>query len=93
MASMLVAMRHSAAVPGRRLVSLLGATDPETQAEAAFRGRHPAYAATDVIDRLRATEYRRFDEQGHTYLDYTGGSVYAESQLREHAELPSTRPP
>lgn len=45
------------------------------------------YAATRAIDDLRASEYRQFDEQGHTYLDYTGGGVYAESQLREHADL------
>jgi molybdenum cofactor sulfurtransferase len=56
-------------------------------AEAAFVERHPAYRATRCVDRLRATEYARFDAQSHTYLDYTGGGVYAESQLREHAEL------
>lgn len=39
------------------------------------------------LDRLRATEYRRLDESGQVYLDYTGGSLYAESQIRRHMEL------
>ncbi len=55
--------------------------------ESEFDERYPAYAATRHIDLLRDTEYRRFDEQQHTYLDYTGGSVYADSQLRGHMEL------
>ena len=54
----------------------------EARAEAAFRDGYPDYAATRIIDSLRASEYRRFDEQRHAYLDYTGGGVYAESQLR-----------
>jgi selenocysteine lyase/cysteine desulfurase len=48
---------------------------------------YPEYAGTAVLDELRATEYRRLDEQGHVYLDYTGGSLYAESQVRAHAAL------
>ena len=58
-----------------------------TAAEAAFVSSHPAYATTRVIDRLRVTEYSRFDTQGHTYLDYTGASVYAQSQVRAHTDL------
>jgi len=53
----------------------------------AFLAEWPEYASTDAIDRLRATEYRRLDEQQHTYLDYTGGSLYAESQVLQHAAL------
>jgi molybdenum cofactor sulfurtransferase len=56
-------------------------------AEAAFVRHHPAYATTSAIDALRASEYSRFDKQGHTYLDYTGGGVYAQSQLRAHSNL------
>ncbi len=56
-----------------------------------FRRRFPEYAVTRAIDDLRRTEYRRLDHLGHTYLDYTGGGVYAESQLREHLELLSRR--
>jgi hypothetical protein len=35
-----------------------------------------------AIASLRAREYARFDAGGHVYLDYTGASLYAESQLR-----------
>jgi selenocysteine lyase/cysteine desulfurase len=52
-----------------------------------FRRAYPAYTLTRALDRLRATEYARLDRQGHVYLDYTGGSLYAESQLREHLAL------
>jgi molybdenum cofactor sulfurtransferase len=52
-----------------------------------FRNRYPEYAQTAAVDRLRATEYRRLDEQGQVYLDYTGGSLYSESQLDQHLAL------
>src|SRR5215213_1972562 len=52
-----------------------------------FGEQHPDYAATAAIDRLRAAEYGRLDRDGHIYLDYTGGSLYAESQVRVHADL------
>ena len=54
---------------------------------AAFRQAYPAYDATWQLDELRATEYARLDRQGHVYLDYTGGGLYAESQLRDHLAL------
>ena len=41
----------------------------------------------DRLDDFRAREFRRLDAAGHVYLDYTGGSLYAESQLRRHVEL------
>lgn len=46
-----------------------------------------AYAATAVLDELRRSDFARLDEGGHVYLDYTGGGLFAERQLREHAEL------
>jgi molybdenum cofactor sulfurtransferase len=52
-----------------------------------FIAQHPEYAATGAIDQLRASEYRRLDRDAHIYLDYTGGSLYAESQVRGHADL------
>src|SRR5690349_24873442 len=61
--------------------------DPLDSALAAFRQRYPAYASTWQLDELRATEYARLDRQGHVYLDYTGGGLYAESQLRDHQAL------
>jgi molybdenum cofactor sulfurtransferase len=42
---------------------------------------------TDALDELRATEYGRLDANGEVYLDYTGGSLYAESQIEEHMQL------
>jgi selenocysteine lyase/cysteine desulfurase len=36
---------------------------------------------------LRAREYGRLDALDHVYLDYTGGGLYAEWQLREHLAL------
>jgi molybdenum cofactor sulfurtransferase len=52
-----------------------------------FLRRFPGYAATQAIDQLRATDYARLARLGHTYLDYTGGGLYAESQVRRHHEL------
>jgi selenocysteine lyase/cysteine desulfurase len=54
---------------------------------AAFLEDYPAYGRTRSLDDLRAREYGRLDEQGHVYLDYTGGGLYATSQLRGHMEL------
>ena len=66
-------------------------TRPQTRsveaAEAAFRQHHPAYADTAVLDNLRRSDFSRLDRGGHVYLDYTGGGLYAESQLREHVRL------
>jgi selenocysteine lyase/cysteine desulfurase len=52
-----------------------------------FMRRYPTYASTTSLDALRAAEYSRLDRLGHVYLDYTGGGLYAESQLRAHLEL------
>ena len=40
-----------------------------------------------MFDELRRTEYARLDAAGQVYLDYTGGSLYASSQVREHVAL------
>jgi len=47
----------------------------------------PNDPATAILDELRRTEFSRLDSGGHVYLDYTGGGLHAESQLREHFEL------
>ncbi len=52
-----------------------------------FLKTYPSYPTTHRIDELRATEYSRLDLGGHVYLDYTGGGLYAESQLRRHTKL------
>ena len=61
--------------------------NPMDAAFEAFRQAYPAFDSTQQLDELRATEYARLDRQGHVYLDYTGGGLYAESQLRDHMTL------
>lgn len=57
------------------------------EAYADFLARYPSYRQTVALDKLRAAEYQRLDRQRQVYLDYTGGSLYAESQLEKHIEL------
>ncbi len=52
-----------------------------------FLEQYPTYASTASLDELRARDYARLDEQGQIYLDYTGGSLYATSQLHEHMRV------
>jgi selenocysteine lyase/cysteine desulfurase len=59
-------------------------------AYAEFIKKHPEYETTRVLDELRASEYARLDREGDVYLDYTGGSLYADSQIRAHAALLAT---
>lgn len=59
----------------------------EVAAEAAFRRAYPDFASTEQLDTLRATEYARLDRERHVYLDYTGGGLYADAQVRAHADL------
>ena len=54
---------------------------------AEFLACHPGYGEPAAIDALRNTEYGRLDATGQVYLDYTGGSLYAESQLRRHLDF------
>jgi selenocysteine lyase/cysteine desulfurase len=67
-------------------VTLAGQTAMAT-ALADFERRCPAYASTAVLDDMRASDYSRLDAAGHIYLDYTGGGLYAESQLARHRDL------
>ena len=59
----------------------------DRSANEAFVREYPAYEATQLLDSLRKSEYSRLDDQQHVYLDYTGASLYADSQLRDHLEL------
>jgi molybdenum cofactor sulfurtransferase len=54
---------------------------------ARFLAAHPGYVTTQLLDALRASEYSRLDAGRHVYLDYTGGSLHAASQIREHEAL------
>ncbi|HSK08904.1 MAG TPA: aminotransferase class V-fold PLP-dependent enzyme [Vicinamibacterales bacterium] len=53
---------------------------------AAFLDAFPGYRATARVDDLRDAEFARLDAHGDVYLDYTGGGLYAASQVRAHAE-------
>jgi selenocysteine lyase/cysteine desulfurase len=57
----------------------------------AFLRAYSAYPTTHIVDELRSTEYARLDLGGHIYLDYTGGGLYSDSQLRRHHRLLSER--
>ena len=52
-----------------------------------FLNSYPTYASTRALDDLRRTEYGRLDRGEHIYLDYTGGGLYADSQVRKHEQL------
>jgi|SRR4051794_8845245 len=62
-------------------------SDALTAAFDDFRQKAATYDSTAVLDELRAKEYRRLDDGNHVYLDYTGGGLYADSQLRAHMDL------
>jgi selenocysteine lyase/cysteine desulfurase len=55
--------------------------------EAEFLARYPEFRATVILDDLRETEFERLDRAHHVYLDYTGGGLYAASQLETHVRL------
>ena len=54
---------------------------------AAFVLNYPSYNQTLVLDEWRASQYKRLDELGQIYLDYTGGGLYGDLQLSDHMEL------
>ena len=57
------------------------------RALADFQTRYPDYASTHELDDLRAREYSRLDRTGQVYLDYTGGGLHADSQVRRHMKM------
>jgi molybdenum cofactor sulfurtransferase len=56
---------------------------------AEFKRDYPAFDV-EALDALRAQEYSRLDVQGHVYLDYTGGGLYADHQIDTHIHLLKT---
>src|SRR5262245_58562832 len=62
-------------------------SEPYQSALAGFHRAYPEYQSTALLDELRATDFARLDETEQIYLDYTGGGLYAESQIQEHFEL------
>jgi selenocysteine lyase/cysteine desulfurase len=61
--------------------------DPLREAERSFLDNCPGYQDTTVLDDLRRSHYEQLDRLGHVYLDYTGGGLYASTQIREHMDL------
>ena len=62
------------------------ATQFETAYET-FLQSYPTFESTNSLDDLRSRDFARLDAGNHTYLDYTGGNLYALSQLQAHHEL------
>jgi selenocysteine lyase/cysteine desulfurase len=52
-----------------------------------FVQKYPTYDKTHDIDELRDRDYARLDRTGQIYLDYTGGGLYADSQMRLHQQV------
>ena len=53
----------------------------------AFLADYPDYERTAVLDDLREREFSRLDRMGHVYVDYTGGGLFGESQIRDHMDF------
>jgi molybdenum cofactor sulfurtransferase len=49
-----------------------------------FVKQYATFETTTALDDLRRRDYSRLDKFGQIYLDYTGGSLYAESQVKVH---------
>jgi molybdenum cofactor sulfurtransferase len=56
-------------------------------AERSFTRRFPGFDPDGSFAAMRRREYGRLDAEQHAYLDYSGGSLYANSQIEEHARL------
>lgn len=50
-----------------------------------FLKKYPNYRETVYIDKLRAQNYNTLRK--HVYLDYTGGGIYSDTQIREHQNI------
>jgi selenocysteine lyase/cysteine desulfurase len=59
----------------------------ELAAYDAFRQAWPDYQQTARLDAFRASDFERLDALGHSYLDYTGASLYATSHIKRHTSL------
>jgi len=59
---------------------------PSAEVAADFASLCPGFEATCALDDLRQREFSRLDEAAHVYLDYTGGGLYSDRQIRRHAD-------
>lgn len=65
-------------------------TAPAANIEAAFQifvKANSAFESTKVLDDMRASDYGRLDRLAQVFLDYTGGGLYADSQIRHVSDL------
>jgi selenocysteine lyase/cysteine desulfurase len=60
-------------------------------AERDFLRQHPEFDPDGAFAELRDLEYGRLDAGNHVYLDYTGASLHAASQVHAHLRLLETR--
>ncbi len=79
MASMQI-MHKSNLQPSSTLASL-------EREKAFFLQNFPEYEQTHLLDEMRQSEYTRLDRLEQIYLDYTGGGLYSENQVRAHLDL------
>jgi molybdenum cofactor sulfurtransferase len=63
------------------------ATKEMEEASQSFLQTYPAYNSTGMLDELRERDYARLDKTGQIYLDYTGGGLYAASQIEQHLAM------
>lgn len=52
-----------------------------------FLKANPEFESTTVSNDLRRTDYGRLDRLGQVFLDYTGGGLYADSQIKQISDL------
>ncbi len=62
-------------------------TDRMEQAYRVFLKANPAFESTRLLDDLRASDYGRLDRLDQVFLDYTGGGLYADSQIQAVSKL------
>jgi molybdenum cofactor sulfurtransferase len=56
-------------------------------AERDFLAAFPDFDPAGTFPALRRREYDRLDDDGHVYLDYTGGGLHTAGQVDAHARL------
>ena len=62
-------------------------TDRMGHAYQGFLKANPSFESTRLLDDLRASDYGRLDRLGQVFLDYTGGGLYADSQIQAVSKL------
>ncbi|PKO06901.1 MAG: aminotransferase [Chloroflexi bacterium HGW-Chloroflexi-3] len=74
---------NSQPVPVKNTAMLLSLEEEKKK----FLSEYPNFQLTSVLDELRKNDYPNLDQQGHTYLDFTGAGLYATSQVKKHHQL------